>query len=89
METWLLNSGVGFFFVLFFGGGVCVVCCGLFCLFVFMERHCLSDNEFPGKAGLSEQVRQWNHAWKVRLFIVLCTGLVCEVIGGQHVWGRD
>lgn len=36
-----------------------------------LARHCLSGNQFPGKAWISKQPRKGNSAWKVRLFIVL------------------
>lgn len=79
-ETCILSS-----FGLCYGFGVFFWLWGFF----LMDRHCLSGNHFPGKAGLSEQARRWNHAWEVRLFIALCTGSICEVVGGQHICGME
>lgn len=36
-----------------------------------LARHCLSGNQFPGKAGISKQPMKGNGTWKVRLFMVL------------------
>lgn len=93
-EACILNAMVvGFFLLLDFLFCLFVllifVCFGWFLDFFFwMDRYCLSDNQFLGKAGLSQQAGRWNHAQEVRLFIV-CTGLICEVVDGQHVCGLE
>lgn len=93
--NWNLSSMVvgffllGFFWVFVCFGWVLLVCFGFFCLFCFffLWTACLSGNQFLGKARFSQQAGRWNHGQEVRLFVLLCTGFICEVVGGQHVCG--